>query len=487
METTPSRKSKPAPLNNDSWANTSSNDVNRDTENDQGAADNDNGEGNINSEDANGDPEDPNSSKRKSAVVWLQPDTYSSIRSMWQDQYIWSPVAVNTSLPLNQTSFLQVDDADDVADWNDPGDDANVDDDNNDREQEDTKDLPEPEPEYEPEPKPESISNSDSAPGPSPLSPPLMANEEEGGDEDRPKPRISMTLPSPVEIPRLIKSPQPPSPEPAAVGNPLESPDQTHDDLEETPDETSSLPLASSKAGEPEPEPESESEPEEPEAEIEAPYQEGQQQLPAASPPPAAIPEQTPDEEEVAAIPPSSAAPPPPVSASASPSISPSAPAPPQAQPQPSPASTPTASGSPSRTRRRGRPRRRTNASSLSSVARALSPSAPPSLVSSRDDDPRSPSTPSTLAFSPSASSLALQDGAASPRKNSGRRQGGARRDRSASVLGNDGGNDINDKDSNAGNANGTKSALTLRLDLNLEVEVELKATLRGDLTLTLL
>ncbi|KAK8070238.1 hypothetical protein PG994_006854 [Apiospora phragmitis] len=41
--------------------------------------------------------------------IWLDPEKYGSLRPLWQDSYIWSPVAVDESLPLHQTSFLDID------------------------------------------------------------------------------------------------------------------------------------------------------------------------------------------------------------------------------------------------------------------------------------------------------------------------------------------------------------------------------------------
>ncbi|KAI3332197.1 hypothetical protein HD806DRAFT_185651 [Xylariaceae sp. AK1471] len=46
-----------------------------------------------------------------SAVVWLQPSAYDSIKSLWQDHYIWSPVAVDASLTPDRTSFILMDES----------------------------------------------------------------------------------------------------------------------------------------------------------------------------------------------------------------------------------------------------------------------------------------------------------------------------------------------------------------------------------------
>ncbi|KAH8199767.1 hypothetical protein TruAng_006048 [Truncatella angustata] len=43
-----------------------------------------------------------------SSLVWLPPKRYDSIKSIWQDQYIWSPLPVDNSIPLDQTSFLDI-------------------------------------------------------------------------------------------------------------------------------------------------------------------------------------------------------------------------------------------------------------------------------------------------------------------------------------------------------------------------------------------
>ncbi|KXJ93523.1 hypothetical protein Micbo1qcDRAFT_203595 [Microdochium bolleyi] len=48
---------------------------------------------------------DPSSSN---TLVWLPPSQYSAIRDKWQDQFIWSPTAFASDLPVGQTSFIGV-------------------------------------------------------------------------------------------------------------------------------------------------------------------------------------------------------------------------------------------------------------------------------------------------------------------------------------------------------------------------------------------
>ncbi|KAI8630432.1 hypothetical protein F5Y19DRAFT_46582 [Xylariaceae sp. FL1651] len=50
-------------------------------------------------------------SSNGAAVIWLQPSAYNAIRSLWQDSYVWSPVAVDASLTPDRTSFILMDDA----------------------------------------------------------------------------------------------------------------------------------------------------------------------------------------------------------------------------------------------------------------------------------------------------------------------------------------------------------------------------------------
>jgi hypothetical protein len=44
------------------------------------------------------------------AVIWLRPTAYNSIKSLWQDPYVWAPVAVDASLTPDQTSFIVMED-----------------------------------------------------------------------------------------------------------------------------------------------------------------------------------------------------------------------------------------------------------------------------------------------------------------------------------------------------------------------------------------
>ncbi|KAI1848449.1 hypothetical protein JX266_005755 [Neoarthrinium moseri] len=46
-----------------------------------------------------------------SALLWVPAGKYDSVSPLWQDQYIWSPVPVDKSLPLHQTSFLEIDES----------------------------------------------------------------------------------------------------------------------------------------------------------------------------------------------------------------------------------------------------------------------------------------------------------------------------------------------------------------------------------------
>ncbi|KAJ1329870.1 hypothetical protein MN608_06606 [Microdochium nivale] len=48
------------------------------------------------------------SSGESSTLVWLPPSQYSAIRDKWQDQFIWSPTAFASDLPVSQTSFIGV-------------------------------------------------------------------------------------------------------------------------------------------------------------------------------------------------------------------------------------------------------------------------------------------------------------------------------------------------------------------------------------------
>ncbi|KAH7033657.1 uncharacterized protein B0I36DRAFT_430828 [Microdochium trichocladiopsis] len=51
-------------------------------------------------------PTDPTAGSN--TLVWLPPSQYSAIRDKWQDQFIWSPTAFASDLPVNQTSFISV-------------------------------------------------------------------------------------------------------------------------------------------------------------------------------------------------------------------------------------------------------------------------------------------------------------------------------------------------------------------------------------------
>ncbi|KAF3013069.1 hypothetical protein E8E14_010667 [Neopestalotiopsis sp. 37M] len=43
-----------------------------------------------------------------SSLLWLPPKKYDSVRPLWQDQYIWSPLPVDHTIPLHQTSFIEI-------------------------------------------------------------------------------------------------------------------------------------------------------------------------------------------------------------------------------------------------------------------------------------------------------------------------------------------------------------------------------------------
>lgn len=47
-----------------------------------------------------------------SSLVWLPPGKYDSIKSLWQDQYIWSALPVDNTIPLHQTSFIDFSEGD---------------------------------------------------------------------------------------------------------------------------------------------------------------------------------------------------------------------------------------------------------------------------------------------------------------------------------------------------------------------------------------
>ncbi|KAI1334013.1 hypothetical protein F5Y15DRAFT_403133 [Xylariaceae sp. FL0016] len=96
------RKRRPAPLQNPSR--------DHDTEDDPDA---------FVSKSATDIPDDSPSnvdSKRNSAVVWLPSDSFNALAPMWQDQYVWSPAAVDPTLPIEQTSFIKTDGDEDGED-----------------------------------------------------------------------------------------------------------------------------------------------------------------------------------------------------------------------------------------------------------------------------------------------------------------------------------------------------------------------------------
>jgi hypothetical protein len=45
------------------------------------------------------------------ALIWVPASSYDAVRPMWDEQYVWCPLPVDTSLPLQQTSFIKLDDA----------------------------------------------------------------------------------------------------------------------------------------------------------------------------------------------------------------------------------------------------------------------------------------------------------------------------------------------------------------------------------------
>ncbi|KAI4596915.1 hypothetical protein KJ359_004825 [Pestalotiopsis sp. 9143b] len=49
------------------------------------------------------------SNSNRSSLVWLDPKKYDSVAPLWHDQYIWSPgLPVDDTIPLHQTSFIDV-------------------------------------------------------------------------------------------------------------------------------------------------------------------------------------------------------------------------------------------------------------------------------------------------------------------------------------------------------------------------------------------
>ncbi|KAM0812240.1 hypothetical protein AB5N19_14557 [Seiridium cardinale] len=47
-----------------------------------------------------------------SSLVWLPPRKYDSVRPLWRDEYIWSPLPVDNTIPLHQTSFIDITETD---------------------------------------------------------------------------------------------------------------------------------------------------------------------------------------------------------------------------------------------------------------------------------------------------------------------------------------------------------------------------------------
>lgn len=45
-------------------------------------------------------------------TVWVPKGIYNSVAPIWDERYAWHPVAVDDSLPMDQTSFIQVDNKD---------------------------------------------------------------------------------------------------------------------------------------------------------------------------------------------------------------------------------------------------------------------------------------------------------------------------------------------------------------------------------------
>lgn len=42
-------------------------------------------------------------------TVWVPKGVYNSVEPLWDKRYAWHPIAVDDSLPMDQTSFIQVD------------------------------------------------------------------------------------------------------------------------------------------------------------------------------------------------------------------------------------------------------------------------------------------------------------------------------------------------------------------------------------------
>lgn len=45
-------------------------------------------------------------------TVWVPKGVYNSVAPIWDERYAWHPMAVDDSLPMDQTSFIQVDNKD---------------------------------------------------------------------------------------------------------------------------------------------------------------------------------------------------------------------------------------------------------------------------------------------------------------------------------------------------------------------------------------
>ncbi|KAG6356435.1 hypothetical protein INS49_015823 [Diaporthe citri] len=45
-------------------------------------------------------------------TVWVPKGVYNSVAPIWDERYSWHPMAVDDSLPMDQTSFIQVDNKD---------------------------------------------------------------------------------------------------------------------------------------------------------------------------------------------------------------------------------------------------------------------------------------------------------------------------------------------------------------------------------------
>lgn len=45
---------------------------------------------------------------KKPAIVWLPSDGYNRVKDFWKDQYVWAPIAVDSTLPVQQTLFIDL-------------------------------------------------------------------------------------------------------------------------------------------------------------------------------------------------------------------------------------------------------------------------------------------------------------------------------------------------------------------------------------------